>query len=220
LNVIEETFDNPSPSAINKIRNWTHGSTRNYYPRPTPPDIQYEQRGSFLTSQFNGQIVHQWKIDGKSEHEILSALQEMTMALSAYKGHELTNSQAATALVVGFLGQLKSWWDNFLTDEQQRKLLNHKYKQTNDRGVEVEEENGAELLIHTITLHFIGNPGEEQTASKAIPINLRCPPLTDYHWYQDVFLTDVLKKRRWYSRFLERKIYCRITQTFWGKNPQ
>ena len=50
LNVIEETFEDPSPSAINKIRNWTSGSTRNYYQRPTPPDIWYEEQGSFTTS--------------------------------------------------------------------------------------------------------------------------------------------------------------------------
>jgi len=194
LNVINEAFDDPSPSAINKIRHWTSGSTRNYYPRPIPPDIQYEERGSFMTSQFGGQTVHQWNIDGKYEHEILSTLQEMTIALSAYKAHKLINSQAATALVVGFSGQLKSWWDNFLTNDERSGILNHKYKKTNDRGVEIEEENGAEILIHTITLHFIGNPKEEQASSKTILINLRCPTLTDYHWYKDVFLTHVLKR--------------------------
>jgi len=180
LNVIEETFEEPSPSAINKIRNWTSGSARNYYPRPTPPDLQYEERGSFTISQFSGESVHQWNIDGKSEHEILSTLQEMTMALSAYKARKLTNAQAATALVVGFLGQLKSWWNNFLTDEERTKILNHKYKKLNDCGIEVEEENGVEMLIHTITLHFLGNPREEQATSKTILINLKCPTLTDY----------------------------------------
>jgi len=50
------------------------------------------------------------------------------------------------------------------------------------------------MLIHTITLHFIGNPREEQAASKTIRINLRCPTLIDYHWYKDVFLTHVLKR--------------------------
>ena len=74
------------------------------------------------------------------------------------------------------------------------KLLNHKYKKTNDRGVEVEEENEAEMLIHTITLHFLGNPIEEQATSKTILINLRCPTLTDYRWYKDVFLIYVLKR--------------------------
>jgi len=48
-----------------------------------------------------------------------------------------------------------------LTDEERTRILNHKYKRTNDCGVEVDEENGAEMLIHTITLHFLGNPKEE-----------------------------------------------------------
>jgi len=63
----------------------------------------------------------------------------------------------------------------------------------NDRGMEVEEEAAAGLVIHTITLHFLGNPREEQVAAKSILINLRCPTLTDHRWYKDVFLTNVLK---------------------------
>jgi len=50
------------------------------------------------------------------------------------------------------------------------------------------------MLIHAITLHFLGNPREEQAVSKTILINLRCPTLTDYRWYKDVFLANVLKR--------------------------
>jgi len=60
--------------------------------------------------------------------------------------------------------------------------------------MDVEEEDAVECLIHTITLHFIRSPKEEQAASKTILINLRCPTLTDYRWYKDVFLTNVLKR--------------------------
>jgi len=48
--------------------------------------------------------------------------------------------------------------------------------------MEVEEEAAAGLLIHTITLHFLGNPREDQAAAKSILLNLRCPTLTDYRW--------------------------------------
>ena len=72
-------------------------------------------------------------------------------------------------------------------------MLNHSYKKMNDRGIEVDEEDGAEVLIHTITLHFIGNPKEKQASSKPILIKLCCPTLTDYRSYKDVFLTNVLK---------------------------
>ena len=41
---------------------------------------------------------------GKSEHEILSTLQELWMAFQAYKTQGVTNAHAVVALVVGFTG--------------------------------------------------------------------------------------------------------------------
>ena len=117
----------------------------------------------------------------------------MTMVVSTYKAERLTSAQAATALVIGFASELKYWWDNFLDNDARAKILNHSCKKTNDRGIKVDEEDGVEVVIYTITLHFIGNPKEEQVSSKTILINLRYPPLTDYRWYKDVFLTNVLK---------------------------
>ena len=148
------------------------------------------------------------------------------MALSAYKAWKLTNSQAAKALVVGFSGQLNSWWDDFLDNDARTKILNHTYKKRNDRGIEVDEEDGAEVLIHTITLHFLGNPKEEQATAKTILINLRCPALTDYRWYKDVFLTNVLKREdgiqdfwkerfiAWLPKFFGKRILNKLRQNF------
>ena len=64
-----------------------------------------------------------------------------------------------------------------------------------------------QTLLQAITLHFLGNPKEEQAVSKTILINLRCPSLTDYRWYKDVFLTNVLKREDntqdfWKERFI------------------
>ena len=63
-----------------------------------------EESGSFTTSHFNGDSIHQKNIDEKSEHEILTTLQQMTMAVSTCKDKRLTGSQATTTLVVGFTG--------------------------------------------------------------------------------------------------------------------
>ena len=104
LNVIEETFEDSSPLAINKIRNWNRGETKNYYPRPTPLNLQYEERGNFTSSHFDGSSVHQWNIDGKSEHEILNTLQEMIMACATYKAKKFKGREAATAMIIGFTG--------------------------------------------------------------------------------------------------------------------
>jgi len=119
----------------------------------------------------------------------------------------VTNAIAAVAFLVGFTGQLKSWWDNILTQEMRDAILNNKHTVRKTSGMEVEEEDAVEVLIHTITLHFIGNPKEEQAATKTILINLHSPTLTDNRWYKDVFLTNVLKREDglqdiWKERFI------------------
>ena len=80
LSVITKTFEDEQELEINKINNGNKSTMRNYYSRPSPPDLQYEERGTFSMNQFDGQSVYTWNIDGKSEHEILNTLQEMTMA--------------------------------------------------------------------------------------------------------------------------------------------
>lgn len=52
----------------NYRRNWNSSETRNYYPRPTPPDIQYEERSKFHTSKYNGSSLINWNIDGKRKY--------------------------------------------------------------------------------------------------------------------------------------------------------
>lgn len=95
-------MENNDENNINKIRrynrnysrkmnsknfrqNWRTAETRNYYPRPTPPDIQYEERAKFHTKSYDGTSIYEWNIVGKSEYEILNTLQEMGMAKIAYK---------------------------------------------------------------------------------------------------------------------------------------
>jgi len=41
-------------------------------------------------------------------------------------------------------------------------ILNHSYRRIDDEGNEEIIQDGPDFLIHTITLHFIGSPKEEQ----------------------------------------------------------
>jgi len=87
------------------------------------------------------------------------------MAFQAYKTQGLSNAYAAVALVVGFTGQLKSWWDNILTKEMRNEILSHK-KVTRTSGMEVEEEDAVEILLHTIALHFIATQKKNKQPPK------------------------------------------------------
>jgi len=113
---------------------------RNYYSRPTPPDLQYEERGTFSTNHFDGQSVYTWNIDGKSEHEILNTLQQMTMAITAYKARNLDPRNEAIGIINGFQGQLKYWWDNFLSEEEHTKILDYQRVYTDDDECNVQNQ--------------------------------------------------------------------------------
>jgi len=158
---------------------------RNYYTRPSPPDLQYEEQCTFSMNHFDEQSVYTWNLDGKSEHEILNTLQEMTM--TAYKTRGLDQRTQAIAVINRFQGQLKYWWDNFLSEEEHTKIIDFQRVFTDEDGMQRSEPATASILIHTITLHFLGNPKEEQASAKSVLINLRCPSLSDYRWYEDVF---------------------------------
>jgi hypothetical protein len=92
--------------------------TKNWYPRPTPPDIQFEERnfqGQFLVS---ADKLYEWNIDGLLEPLILDKLTHMTMVTNSYAtNHGLSQPEVVDLLVSGFIGTLQAWWEKHLTEE-------------------------------------------------------------------------------------------------------
>ena len=79
--------------------------------------------------------------------------------------------------ISGLNGALKFWWDNALDIPTQDSIINH----TETRRIEGEDglyeeeqiQNVVEVLLHTMTMHFVGNPSEELSSKKLILTNLR-----------------------------------------------
>ena len=66
-----------------RYRKTCQQGTNFFYPRPTPPDLQYEERFP-QRSMYNDTFIYEWNIDGFSEHEIINVLCQITMATTAY----------------------------------------------------------------------------------------------------------------------------------------
>jgi hypothetical protein len=48
----------------------THTSiTRNWYPKPTPPDIQFEERELGIRATYIVDALYEWNVDGLLEYE-------------------------------------------------------------------------------------------------------------------------------------------------------
>ena len=148
---IQAIFEEKNPQ-INRIAHKFKQKTRtrNYYPRPTPLDLQYEERSQIVQSKYNGDDIYEWNIDGVSDHQVLNILQEMIMASTTYKSRENSNQSICTHLIAGFTCQLKGWWDNALTKKEEKFIQNSLD--------ELGNQNSVHTLIYAITKHFLGDP--------------------------------------------------------------
>jgi hypothetical protein len=111
--------NNPSRGGRNIRNNYERyrnvlSTTRNRYPRPTTPYVQFEEREAGIQAAYTPDTLYEWNIDGLSECEILNVLHEMLMVSNVYKTIGRTDHYVANCLVTGFTGQLKGWWNNTL----------------------------------------------------------------------------------------------------------
>nr|KYP47809.1 Enzymatic polyprotein [Cajanus cajan] len=182
--------------------------TRNYYRRPTLPDIQFEEWNLESPSAFNGEGITEWNIDGLTEHQILRKTHEMSMAASAYRAKH-SEAQTVKLLIARFTGSLKGWWDNYLTQEQRNYILNI---------VKVEEGITIPLMVETLIISiiqsFMGDSNIFDNKTNTLLHNLRCPTLGDFRWYVDNFIMMVMTSADCKENFWKEKFIAGLSPVF------
>ena len=97
--------------------------TENWYSKPTPPDMQFEER--FFQTQFSVSTdkLYEWNIDGLPEQEIINKMSHMSMVANAYiPNHNLDHAEIVDLLTTGFSRNLRSWWEKYLTEESRESI--------------------------------------------------------------------------------------------------
>ncbi|XP_070055319.1 uncharacterized protein [Nicotiana tomentosiformis] len=127
-----------------------------------------------------------------------------------------SDKYAATLIISEFTGMLKNWWDNYLTEENRNQILGATTIATvikTESGMQVAEQEAREdvsaTLIYCIAKHFIEEPKLFQDMSLELLNNLNCPKLTDFRWYKDKFIENIMIREECGSAFWkERFISC------------
>ncbi|CAL5384512.1 unnamed protein product [Camellia sinensis] len=203
------------PSSVNKLYSYSSSRpailppSRNYYARPTPPDLLYEE--TYLNDQgsYHGKTIYEWNIDGEAEYGILKKLHQVLMYATVCCQYGNTDHAVVKFIINGFTGQLKGWWDNVLSPVQQQEILTSiKIDVDPTTHQPVQREDAVYTLIQTIILHFIGTSTSTQDCGRELLQNLRCPSLTHFKWYKDVFLIKVLQRpdansSHWKAKFVD-----------------
>ena len=108
----KKNFDNDLPEIKRFVGHLKPMSfTKNWYSRPTPPDMQFEERD--FQTQFSVSVdkLYEWNIDSLFEQEIINKMSHMSMVGIAYQNnHDLDQPDIVNLLVTGFSGTLQGWW--------------------------------------------------------------------------------------------------------------
>ena len=108
---LETQFESLQVNKLHKSRVTPTSLTKNWYPRLTPPNLQFEERN--LSNQFSvsSDKLYEWNIDGFLEKEILNKIQHISMVANNYLNNGHTHTEVVELLVLGFIRKLLSWWD-------------------------------------------------------------------------------------------------------------
>ena len=79
---------------------------RSWYPRPTPPNLQFKERNVSNQFSISSGKFYEWNIDGLSEQKILNKIQHMSMVANNYLNENRTYLEVIELMVLGFTGKL------------------------------------------------------------------------------------------------------------------
>lgn len=157
-----------------------------------------------------------------TEYQILNLLQQMTMASNAYKTQSGTLVKiVGELLIVGFLGQLKGWWDFHFTKKQQLDILNAIL--TRESGESIPDQHRepiqdtVSILIFIVSLHFTGDSSYISNKSTDILSNLPCEKMNNFQSYKMTFLNRVMLGKTQTSLFGKEKFLTGLP-TLLGEN--
>ena len=100
----KKIFDDDLPEIKRFVGNSKPMSfTKNWYSKPTPLDMQFEERAFQTQFSVFTDKLYEWNIDGFSEQEIINKMSHMSMVGIAYQNnHDLDQPEIVNLLVTGF----------------------------------------------------------------------------------------------------------------------
>ncbi|KAG5590576.1 hypothetical protein H5410_041090 [Solanum commersonii] len=110
-----------------------------YYPRPTPQNVQ-------TNTSYSGSEIYEWNLDGLTDRQLTILVHIMLMYATICKSVNNTDRTICKMIIEGFTGQLRGWWDKYMSTEAKAIVINAK----------ASNKDAVYTLILTILEHFNG----------------------------------------------------------------
>ena len=141
----------------------------------------------------------------------------MNLLNNVYKNHGKSDHQIAHLIVTSFTGQLKGQWDNYLNNDDRNQILTTVKREIDGSVIMIDRQpsqDAVNTLIFTITKYFVRDPNQYKERASDVLINLRCPQLSNFRWYKDVFISKVLSRNDSQQSYWKEKFIAGLPYFF------
>ncbi|KAG5627162.1 hypothetical protein H5410_012380 [Solanum commersonii] len=184
-----------------------------YYPRPTPQDVLIEERDWNQTNtSYSGSEIYEWNLNGLTDRQLTILVHRILMYATIYKRINNTDRTICKIIIAGFTGQLRGWWDNYMTLDAKAAVINIK---ATAEGVDnlgfalvKNRRHAVYTLVLTILEHFSGRFTNQYETIRSLLNDLRCRHLGEFRWYKDTYLSRVMELPEnglefWKAKFID-----------------